>query len=75
MNEKGESPLHKACIDGNLKRVKLLIDQVSSLRSVTFFDIEPNVNMCLRLFLYNTFFSALMSGSVNTVRLKLLHSA
>ena len=28
VNEKGESPLHTACIDGNFKRVKALIDQV-----------------------------------------------
>ena len=29
LNDKGETPLHKACIDGNFKRVKVLIDQVS----------------------------------------------
>ena len=29
-NEKGESPLHRACIEGSLRKVKLLIDTVSS---------------------------------------------
>jgi len=28
-NEKGESPLHRACIEGNLRKVKLLIDTVN----------------------------------------------
>jgi len=27
-NEKGESPLHRACIEGSLRKVKLLIDTV-----------------------------------------------
>ncbi len=27
LNEKGETPLHRACIDGNLKKVKSLLDQ------------------------------------------------
>ena len=27
-NEKGESALHRACIEGNLRKVKLLIDTV-----------------------------------------------
>lgn len=27
-NEKGETPLHRACIEGNLKKVEKLIEQV-----------------------------------------------
>lgn len=27
-NEKGETPLHRACIEGSLKRVQLLLEQV-----------------------------------------------
>ncbi len=29
-NEKGESLLHKACIDGNLRRVKTLVEKVGA---------------------------------------------
>jgi len=32
-NEKGETDLHKACIEGQLKRVELLLEQVESGRA------------------------------------------
>lgn len=28
-NEKGETSLHRACIDGNLRQVQYLVEQVS----------------------------------------------
>lgn len=37
-NEKGETPLHRACIEGNLKKVQKLIEQVGLL--VVFYIFE-----------------------------------
>lgn len=37
-NEKGETPLHRACIEGNLKKVQKLIEQVGLL--VVFYSFE-----------------------------------
>lgn len=37
-NEKGETPLHRACIEGNLKKVQKLIEQVGLL--VVFYSLK-----------------------------------
>lgn len=35
-NEKGETSLHRACIDGNLKQVQYLVEQVRKARLLIF---------------------------------------
>lgn len=37
-NEKGETPLHRACIEGNVRQVKRLIEQVNECLFSSKFD-------------------------------------
>lgn len=39
-NEKGETVLHRACIEGNLKQVQYLLDQVGFAYGASLFKSE-----------------------------------
>ena len=48
-NEKGETPLHRACIEGNLKKVEKLIEQVFHIVITLYFMNDSKLVQYYRL--------------------------